>query len=65
MKYILALLIGYYILEVIRHLHRQMSRWNKDDSSLPLRFRLFLVGLICTTAIFWPVLYLFRRRLCT
>lgn len=64
MKYILALLIGYYILEVIRHLQRQIARWDKGDSSLPIYYKLFLVILIGITAIFWPVFY-FRSRFCT
>ena len=64
MTYLLAGLVGYYLLEVLRHLVKQFSKWDKSISELAIADKGKLLLLILATAIFWPVFYFFRRSLC-
>lgn len=63
MEYFLAVLVSYYLVEAFRHLQHQMRRWTAADSSLPLQMRVILASIVLLTAIFWPVMFLFKRQL--
>ena len=61
MKYFIALIAGYYVLEAGRHLVRQIQKWNHEDSALPFIQRIGLSGVILLTAMFWPVMFYYGR----
>ena len=61
MKYFIALVAGYYVLEVIRHFVRQVSKLDQTDKELPLGYKVMIGGVIILTCLFWPVM-LFKGR---
>ena len=63
MKYFLAIALSYYLVEAFRHLQRQMTRWTAADSRLPFHMIAILARIVVLTVIFWPIMFLFRRRL--
>lgn len=62
MKYWIALVVGYYILEAGRHFVRQFSKWSVEDSSLPFTMQAVLVMVILGTCLCWPVMYIVGKR---
>lgn len=63
MKYFLAIALSYYLVEAFRHLQRQISRWTASDSKLPFQMRIILASIVLLTAVFWPIMFIFRRQL--
>lgn len=61
MKYLIALVAGYYVLEAIRHFVRQVSKLDADDKQLPIGYKVMLCGIIILTCVFWPIM-LFKGR---
>lgn len=57
-KILIALILGYYVLEVVRHCKTQYSKWDIQDSSLPRGYQVILIITIILTCIFWPVMLL-------
>lgn len=62
MKYVIALLVGYYLLEGGRHFVRQVGKWDTEDSKLPLTMQAILMFTILGTCLFWPFILLFHKK---
>jgi hypothetical protein len=61
LKYFVALVAGYYVLEALRHLVRQISKWDAEETALSLGYKVVLWGVILFTCVCWPLMFLKRR----
>lgn len=62
MRYVLALVAGYYVLEALRHFVRQLSKWGAEERALHIGYRAMIFVLILLTCMFWPVMFFRVQR---
>lgn len=63
MKYFIALVAGYYVLEAVRHFIRQVGKWDSDEQELPFIYKFMLWLVILFTCLAWPLMLL-RGKVC-
>jgi hypothetical protein len=65
LKYLIALVAGYYVLEAGRHFVKQTSKWDAEERALPLPYKLVLWLIIIATCLAWPILVIVGKPACS